>query len=345
MRLPLLLLILILNFSFTTFAAIAPAWVRIRIQKDLIQFPQVRGTSQIFQLSEKLWLVRGAGLMFQSKQLPSDNLVLRKPNGRFDLIAVVDFNEYLAGVVANEMPVSWPIEALKAQAVVARSFALARIRERRDRSFHLDSDQGDQVFAFTNSAKPRQAVYGTDGVVLQMPSGRILKAFYHADCGGQTVPASEVWGARAFDSGVATDSWCGARKSNEWFYEISRNEFTQKLGMDAQTNEAPAIFPPGQKAQLLQIGEKIFSVQKLREIFGFSNIRSAVDKIEFGEQQIRIFGKGFGHGAGLCQWGTLAQARLGKNYVEILSHYYPNAKLAREIVKLTLNSRENSVSN
>lgn len=303
-----------------------PAWVRIRMHKELVEFPNIQGT-EIKQVGNNIWGFRGDHLKFNNKFLPHNNFITRKANGRYDVISVLPFNDYLAGVVGSEMPVSWPLEALKAQAVVARSYALAKIKERSSRTFHLESDQNDQVFLLSNSLRARLAVADTDGITLRKNNGTVLKAYYHADCGGETVRASDVWGPYEVDSGTAIDPWCATKKSNKWNFEIAKDVFLQKLnlnGLESQTNNYT------EKTQFLNLGGITFSVQKLRELFGFYKIRSSVDSIDVSHEKVKLTGQGFGHGAGLCQWGTLAQVRMGKSYLQVLNHYYPKVKLVRD---------------
>ena len=248
---------------------------------------------------------------------------------------MVDFNDYLTGVVASEMPTSWPAEALKSQAVVARSYALAKINERKNSTYQLEADQADQVFSSSISASAKQAVVSTQGVVLLRPDGQILKAFYHSDCGGQTVPASTVWGDKAFDSGTAKDPWCATRKSNQWSFEIARADFFSRLGVpDSGLIESQHY---SNKNQLISVGEQFFSAQKLRELFGFFKIKSTADNVEITADTVKINGQGFGHGAGLCQWGTLEQAKMGKTYIQVLEHYYSKAKIVQDNYRLSFN--------
>ena len=346
MLLKLLFVFSILFLIQDTFADVRPALVRIRMFKDLADFPDAP-YSQFRQLGNNLWSLSGENIKMYSKFLPFNNFIVRKPNGHFDVISILQFNEYLAGVVGSEMPVSWPLEALKAQAVVARSYALARIKERNSKSFHLDSDQNDQVYLMSNSQKTRLAVLQTDGVVLRGPNGNILKAFYHSDCGGETVRATDVWGVNEVDSGTAKDPWCAAKRSNQWSFEIARDEFLQKADIRDIEPQSKLL---NNKPQLLAFGGVLFSIQKLRELFGFLRIRSSINSIEITDEKVRFTGQGFGHGAGLCQWGTLSQVRMGKTYLEILAHYYPKAKLVQDSalilsLNLPLNSSRNTVSN
>ncbi|MGZ3727158.1 MAG: SpoIID/LytB domain-containing protein [Pseudobdellovibrio sp.] len=313
-----------------------PEFVRIRMFKELSAFPEIK-SGELKRINRSVWSITGDNLEFDGKKLPSTNVVVLRNDNKFDLISIIDFNEYIAGVVSQEMPASWPLEALKAQAVVARSFALARIKERHQKYFHLESDQADQVYQINESPKAMQAVFETDNMVLETPAGQILKAYYHSDCGGQTVKASDVWGAKAFDSGTAVDPWCAAKISNRWSFETSREDFLNKLNLDEGRISAQENLEISNKSQIFQIAENVFSVQKIRQIFGFSQVRSSINKIEFNADKIRISGQGYGHGAGLCQWGSLAQARMGKSYIQVLSHYYPKAKMSRESLHLSMN--------
>jgi stage II sporulation protein D len=299
--------------------------VRVRLFKDLNQFPVVTG-AKMKSISENIISVEGQALTFQTKKIAAKNLIIQKPNHKYDLISIIDFNTYLAGVVSKEMPMSWPLEALKAQAVVARSYAVAKILERENKIFHLDNDQMDQVFDFTDSEKAKKAVESTDQVILKDSNDKVLKAFYHSDCGGQTVPASQIWKG-AYDAGTATDPWCEKRKSNEWIYELSQDDFYKRLGLQSEDDSKLEVAENFKgRIQSFKVSDQFYPVQKLREIFGFSQIKNSPRSFQHLPSGIVMFkGKGFGHGAGLCQWGTLSQVKIGRSYIEVLEHYYPKA--------------------
>ncbi len=320
--------------------------VRVRLFKDLSSFPLIK-LVHVKRLTKSIWSVEGPELEFQNKKLSNKNFVFKNSNNRFDIVGIFDFNDYLAGVVSKEMPLTWPIEALKAQAVIARSYALARMSERKNKLFHLDTDQMDQVFAVTDSEKAKQAVLMTDKVVLKNQTGNVLKAFYHSDCGGQTVPASQVW-PQAIDSGTATDPWCAERKSNQWTFAIDKKDFYQVIGISNEINSVASISVNERfkgRIQSVSILSEVFSIQKLRQFFGFSIIRNSPLKLIETSDSIELSGKGFGHGVGLCQWGTLAQARLGLSYMQILGHYYPEAQVTNGELNLTKNFLSDLVFN
>lgn len=269
--------------------------VRVRIQKDLTQYPK-NLTASFGQYIRKYEVVH-------------------KENGKFDVVEVVPLTHYLAGVVSKEMPLAWPAEALKAQAVVARSYLFTRMSERRDKLFHVENDQMDQVFEWTDSAKAYQVVLATDDVVLSS-NKKVVKTFYHSDCGGQTVPANKVW-TGAVDLGTTQDPWCGNRSSNQWSFSVPAVEFSQKEVFEA------AYF----KKKLVRFED--WGIQKLRQVFGFSKIRSSPDTVEVSEDVVTFTGRGFGHGVGLCQWGSLYMAKKGRTYMDILTHYYPKAEILK----------------
>lgn len=230
-------------------------------------------------------------------------------------IETVSLNDYLAGVVSKEMPLSWPAEALKAQAVVARSYLFSKMDERYFKKFHVEADQMDQVYAQTTSSKAYEAVQSTDGLVLSL-QGKIVRSYYHSDCGGHTLPAYKVWPG-AIDTGTARDQACAQRNKNQWQHSISVAHFQDKKSYQAQTYKDKIV------------AFDSWGIQKLRQFFGFAKIRSAPDAIEVHGEEIIFTGRGFGHGVGLCQWGSKVMAEKGRSYFDILTHYYPKAQIQR----------------
>ncbi len=276
-------------------------YVKIRVQKNLDEKPNLNN---------------------QQKHLFK---VLTKPDLKYDLIEYIPFTDYLAGVVSKEMPLDWPIEALKAQAVIARSYALTKILERQKKDFHMDSDQMDQVFNWTTSQKAYDVVKSTEGVVLTHPqTNNLVKAFYHADCGGQTIPAPKIWPG-AIDTGTTKDEWCGQRQKNQWSYKLNIEDFKKTLlekNMTLEEDQDSDTY----KGKFVSF--KNVSLQKMREWFGYGLIRNSPSTIEIDKDQFVLTGQGYGHGVGLCQWGSLHLAKKGLNYMDILKHYYPKTEIS-----------------
>jgi stage II sporulation protein D len=179
----------------------------------------------------------------------------------------------------------------------------------------------DQVFSLTESKKAYAAVLETQNVFLLDQNQKILRAFYHSDCGGQTLPASLVWPGTA-DSGTAKDPWCSTRETNRWQIALSRSEFEASQAIQIKKFKNKIVEVAG------------LSVQKIRETFGFNLVRNAPTNIQLIDDTIVLLGQGYGHGAGLCQYGTFAQSKLGRSYVDIIKHYYPKAILSDSPLKL-----------
>lgn len=239
---------------------------------------------------------------------------------KYDLILTIGMRDYLAGVLSGEMPLSWPLEALKAQAVVARSYTIAKTQENHRQYYDVEVDQMDQVFKLPISNKAYKAVDQTRNYVLSYATDRgqnlIVKAYYHSDCGGQTVPADSVWSG-ALDTGTASDPMCENR-ANTWSVSVDKNNF----------------FETNKPLQIKKIKNKIIeiagiSIQKIRQKFGFSIVKNSPTEIKIAENKMIILGKGFGHGAGLCQWGSRDWASRGYSFKAIIKHYYPKVELAQ----------------
>jgi stage II sporulation protein D len=143
---------------------------------------------------------------------------------------------------------------------------------------------------------------------------KVVRSYYHADCGGQTIPAGKVWYG-AMDLGTAVDPWCARRTQNQWEHSVPLSFFESK-----QTYTA-AYF----RNKIVRFENE--GIQKIRQLFGFSKIRNSPETVEVSESEVTFKGRGFGHGVGLCQWGSLYMARKGRGYLDILTHYYPKAEI------------------
>lgn len=280
--------------------------------------------------------IRGEILRSVAKLYPSRLSLIAKAKG-FDLIGELNFREYLAGVVSKEMPLEWPLETLKAQTVAARSYALAVRNERRDRLFHVESSIEDQVFQHDSGKtrsleKVRRAVGETDGVLLKTPRGSILKAYYHADCGGRTVSAKEVWGTGP-DMGTATDPSCLVNPRALWTMKITSEEMANRLSNAFKALQVTglSLMPDVLRGHITKVkveseaGAKWINANDFRLALGPGNLRSTNFAVKVSDGKFEFKGKGFGHGVGLCQWGSKALGAQGWEATRILQHYYPRA--------------------
>jgi stage II sporulation protein D len=299
--------------------------------------------------------VSGQDLRMGSKVLPAR--ILLSGQNKFDIIGLVRLREYLIGVVSSEMPLTWPLEALKAQAIASRSYANAIMNERKKNIFQLESSILDQVYSPVANLQWRpvsllnviRAVDETRGVLL-LKNQKILKAFYHADCGGQTTSSASVFGTKELQGGVV-DGTCPSNPKARWEYKISRKSLGQKVADFFHSSERLIPlknFFALESTQNTRVQSVVFSYvngldrkvnsNQLRDILGFQDLKSTQFQISFRDSDEVVFkGVGYGHGVGLCQWGTKSLASQGKLHTQILLHYYPEAQLN----VLSLKSAEN----
>ena len=281
-------------------------------------------------------MIQGQDLRAGARALPEKvMLVANKKN--VDLIGVLPLEEYVAGVLASEVPLSWPMETLKAQAVAIRSYTMAVMQERQSRDFHVESTVMDQVFnhdpalSTSKNHKAVEATRATEGVVLYGPDQKVLKAFYHADCGGHTTAAKNVWKG-GVDSGVAVDSSCPTRPRSHWSFKISREALIKRLHI-ASISSLTLLRAHGEsRVEAVQVAmndgaHKVIEANQFRQMLGFKDLRSTLFDMKEEARHIVFVGRGFGHGVGLCQWGSRALGLAGEKFQDILKHYYPLARL------------------
>lgn len=286
--------------------------------------------------------LRGEDVRVDLRPSPSHlRLVATKKVARFDLqlVGLLSLDDYVHGVVSAEVPRNWPLEALKAQAIAARSFALAKLRERAEsgRDWMLEATIMDQVFDHARKHDlAEQAVKATRGEVLMGPLG-VATAHYHADCGGHTDEPRDVWGGGE-TMGTAQDQ-CAKRSSSQWRMVASLGDLTKKLKAHGKLGFAERIADlsvtqrtGGGRARGVQVTSTSGDVAKLtgedlRAALGYMNLRSTKFEVKTFGDRVEFAGRGFGHGTGLCQWGARGLAANGADYRTILRHYYPKLSL------------------
>lgn len=298
--------------------------------------------------------VSGETLAIARTRVPaSGQFVARERKGKsaaVDFVAKLPIEEYLVDVVASEVPFHWPLEAQKAQAVAARSYALSIMKERRKEKFDIDSSTLHQVYQYGRSAlrggrflaKIREAVSSTREVVLADSGGRLLKSYFHAHCGGQTEEPKEVWGVGpAF--GLVNDNGCALSRSGQWKTRIPFSEVIHRLARN-QKNAPLAIrnvemkYKMGsERVQSVVItgleGRVQMKAQNFREMFGYDRVKSTLFVARVEGEALVIQGRGHGHGVGMCQTGARLMALGGSGYEEILRRYYPSAQIVKPVLE------------
>ena len=259
--------------------------------------------------------------------------------------------DYLVGVVAAEMPASFPVEALKAQAVAARTYIMQRmspggVKNTLHPGADVSSDPKEGQAWISRAEMERRwgkiksveyyykikwAVDNTKGQVVTYKSQLIFPAF-HASCGGGTENAEEVWVTSApYLKGVSCPYCADPNPERQVTYTLANLDQKLKTNLSAvpvstAKNKLLAITKETQtgRPKEIKLGNKTYSTTILREILGLRSTRITwsinADKITFTT-------KGYGHGVGLCQYGSKGLAEQGKSYGEILKHYYTGVEI------------------
>jgi stage II sporulation protein D len=308
---------------------------------------------EIARIRAKTLDLAGKSLRVNLKAVP-DRLTIYPVKGGADLIGRMDIETYVKGVLPGEMPAGWPLEALKAQAVAARTFALYRKkqRERIGSHFHLESDVMDQVFLAPLESGPAgkysrnvtQAVDETAGVILRDRQKRVMAAYFHADCGGRTEDARKIWGG-GDTHGTATDAQCPSNSFSHWKIGFTHEEIAARirpmLGVEPSIRLVSLALRSRTGSGRVETMDLHWSDgaqtqvtgHQFRMAMGHERVKSAnfeVSRVSGGrtgrDKHLEFTGKGAGHGAGMCQWGARNLAVSGRKYAEILRHYYPGAR-------------------
>ena len=243
------------------------------------------------------------------------------------LVSEMPLEEYIEGVVAAEISEAWEMEAIKAQAVVARTYALNMKSKNKDRKFHITSSVMHQLFKGNNSSENRRVAYAvksTGGEILTY-KGDLIEAYYHSTCGGITEDPEEVFG-RGYPYLTPVKSQCTLSPYQSWQRRIPLAEVEAALGLKGITDiavKSKTVTGRAKEIAVVTSGNRTVEATELRKKLGWKKLPSTNFALKVEGGTAVFDGKGYGHGVGLCQWGSLEMAKSGKTYREILMHYYP----------------------
>lgn len=260
---------------------------------------------------------------------------VRRTKRGLAVVEVLPMEDYVAGVVSGETPLSFPPEARKAQAVAARTFALVRKLEAvsAGRGWDLAATVISQVFvgAGAADAAAREAAVATAGEVLVLEHEPV-ETYFHSSCGGRTEEGLAALG-RGYEylAGVACGR-CDGAPGALWRQVIPAEELGKAAGLGRAATAVRVLerSPTGRAARVeIAAGGRraTLSGADLRQRLGWSRLRSLAFEVVAVKEGFAFDGRGSGHGAGLCQWGAAGFAREGKGYREILAHYYPGTEI------------------
>ena len=265
-----------------------------------------------------------------------------------DLINQLGLEDYLATLLPKEMSSNWPLEALKAQAVAARSYALHKLKTDQVSKYmgfnvyyDLESSEKHQVSGtfFDATKSTYKATQETRGEVLTAFGQKTLPIFFHSKCGGKTLRPDQVWENSIPGYQSVPCPFCHRHGKQEWRLVVKEKSLADYI------KRALSIDTPRSKTDNL----KLLSDNRLNSKIRFyqndhfmilkkSRLRAAMGRKKLPSNNffmreknnvVEIKGTGYGHGVGMCQFGAKELAERGFTYRQILSHYFPNFKLTK----------------
>ena len=260
--------------------------------------------------------------------------LLKDPKEGLTAIERLDVESYILGVLGSEMPNNWEPEALKAQAITARTFALyLKGNGVNLSSLHL-------AYKGTTKETPalKRILIQTRGVVMLYKKD-LFPAYFHSTCGGHTEDATLVFGKDGIPplKGVKCD-YCKDSKYYQWSREISKQELEKDIrkaypSLKEIWEVRPLERGPGRHASQVEIryasGSYRMNANEFRLLVGSSHLLSTAFEVADKGKAIKFSGSGWGHGVGLCQHGAETMAKNGSTWQEILKKYYPGVEFVK----------------
>ena len=245
----------------------------------------------------------------------------------------IELEDYIVGVVAGEMPASFNEEALKAQAIASRTYAMYKMKNSNG-TYDLVTDKTNQVYITEDKMKSlwqenfdyyfekiKRAVYDTKDLIMTY-NGDIILSLYFARSNGKTEDAISVFGSnQEYLKSVESPE---ENLTSE--VTISKDKFCNKLNISCDAiNISNVLKSSSGRINSLNINDKTFKGTEIRTLF---DLKSTDFDITI-DSEIKFITKGYGHGVGMSQYGANKLAQNGKNYEEILKHYYQNINIEK----------------
>lgn len=271
--------------------------------------------------------------------------IVKNKSNTYDAINILDVEDFLLGVVGREMKPSSPLEALKAQAIAARSHALYQTVISEDAPYDLVANLSQ---AYMGKGKLHKnvvlAIESTRGQVLYFDA-KPIPAYFHASCGGHTETVDSVWKMANGTKWPANVSCpiCAKSGGSKWTLNLSLATFCRVMnrsGYKVGPNPFIRIAEKASGGHALtlairsELGEISIPAEKLRSIIGYNNLKSTLFQVSRPSNPdgtpgdyLTFQGDGYGHGVGLCQLGAQGMAEHGATCEAILNHYFPKVRI------------------
>ena len=315
-------------------------WGKTRIQVNRVNSSKLKINNQ-FLHNNSLW-VRGKGVI---EVIKSGSASRRRYRGTIEvkpyakglhIINHIPVETYLEGLLNGEISTRWNPEVVKAQAVIARTFALHRRSKRLKSAWHLTAGQGDQVYGGVNIADMlgKRAIVATRGIVVNY-KGKLAQTFYHSNCGGMTEDPGYLWKYSLPYLQIKEVPF--GEEDPRYYWELTIPDWKmRKILKNAgiYLRKVTDIFI-SERTQSDRAYKMVFTGRESRSLLaadfrkhaGYNSIQSLLFDVIRVPGGFYFKGKGHGHGVGLCQWAAKEMADMGFSYDEILYFFYNDVQL------------------
>lgn len=266
------------------------------------------------------------------------DIYIKAVDSKLILINKLNMEKYLLGVIPYEMPASFPLEALKAQTVIARSYAYKNIlRNRKD--FDIYDSVSSQVYKGIlnkNIENVKKAIEETNGEVI-VHDNKIIDAVFHSYSGGYTASGKEVWGNDVPYLQAVEDNYSKDVNSSvlTWEYMINNDIIMDKIGFrifdfdisytDSNRVSKLVLYNEDKSKEISYTGNNF------RKEFSLSKIKSTSFTLDITDNGINIIGSGYGHGVGFSQWSSRSMAIDYKmSYIDIIKFFYKGVEVIKK---------------
>lgn len=261
-------------------------------------------------------------------------LIVKQKKKKVTYINQLPLEQYIMSVAGHEMNKSWHIEALKAQAVVARTYAMHLMLKRSEKAYHVDSTTNHQVYGgIIVSDNLYKAVSSTEGKVIYK-GGKLVEVFFHSSCGGYIASSKEVWGSDHSHLQLKKTKYCRRTPSYKWSVSMAKSSLEKKLRVKRLFGLKVLKRTASKRVASILIasnrGNHRVTAQRLRSYLGATKIKSTMVDVRLRAGVVEFSGRGYGHGVGMCQWGAKVMAeKYKKGYKSIVKYYFPRVKIQR----------------
>lgn len=265
-------------------------------------------------------------------------ILVPKDNDRFSILEEIGIEEYLPGVVEGEMPIKWKDDALQAQAIAARTYVIYQRKIKSNALYHINKQDLAYKGSYMIQTKAKEIVNKSRGTVM-VYDWKLFPGYFHSTCGGHTEDINLVFNLKSIPPLSGVDcGYCNKSRHYRWKKKLGKIEIENRLNATkSKVNKIRSItaekIGPGGHCSTIRIehagGTKRVNANDFRLIVGSNDLRSTAFRIKNNGSSFIFEGSGWGHGVGLCQYGTQGMAKSGFKWYDILRHYYPEIDLVK----------------